>query len=56
MDLVLNNLHRLICHKPVKQPTNQPINQKTAQTISFSKCVTTPPSHLPREKCDTRSF
>ena len=24
MDLALNNLQRLICHKPNNQPTNQP--------------------------------
>ena len=34
MDLALNNLHRLICHKT--QPTNQPTNQpKPNQTCAL---------------------
>ena len=33
MDLALNNLQRLICHKP-KQPTNKPVK---AQVSSWYK-------------------
>ena len=31
MDLALNNLERMICHKP-KQPTNQPKQKVTIHT------------------------
>ena len=39
MDLALNNLQRLICHKTqqTNQPTNQPTNQRLENYIEKSK-------------------
>ena len=37
MDLALNNLQRLICHKI--QPTNQPTNQPRTDTVLLVELV-----------------
>ena len=41
MDLALNNLKRLICHKP-KEPPNQPSSKKlSASSGTFNECTAT---------------
>ena len=39
MDLVLNNLQRLICHKI--QPTNQLSSSRKASALSITNCLVT---------------
>ena len=41
MDLALNNLQRLICHKtqPIKQPTDKPTAELTVRSLcTLKKC------------------
>ena len=52
MDVALNNLQRLICHKT--QPTNQPTNETSEDEIfeKYVECLYLPP----QAGYDTRSI
>ena len=54
MDLALNNLQRLICHKT--QETNQPINQPTNQLLCLLQAVADIGLHMNANKTEFMWF